>query len=69
MKANFTFRMIGQVCFYLLVLTFISCTVKVDMDNEDLIPRKELFSNPERSSPQLSPDGKLLAYMASDNLG
>jgi dipeptidyl aminopeptidase/acylaminoacyl peptidase len=32
----------------------------------DLIPREVLFGNPERASPKLSPDGKLLAYLAPD---
>src|SRR5579885_2976623 len=31
-----------------------------------LIPREVLFGNPEKSSPQLSPDGKMLAYLAPD---
>lgn len=31
-----------------------------------LIPRKELFGNPERAQPSLSPDGKQLAYLAPD---
>ncbi len=31
-----------------------------------LIPRAVLFGNPERASPRLSPDGKLLAYLAPD---
>src|SRR6201997_3043561 len=31
-----------------------------------LIPRKVLFGNPERSSPQISPDGAMLAYLAPD---
>ncbi len=30
----------------------------------DLIPREVLFGNPERSTPRLSPDGKMLAYLA-----
>src|SRR5262245_44337695 len=29
-----------------------------------LIPRKVLFGNPDRASPQLSPDGKFLSYLA-----
>lgn len=33
----------------------------------DLIPRAMLFGNPERVSPQLSPDGKQLAYLAPVN--
>jgi dipeptidyl aminopeptidase/acylaminoacyl peptidase len=32
----------------------------------DLIPREVLFGNPERTSPQLSPDAKMLAYLAPD---
>jgi dipeptidyl aminopeptidase/acylaminoacyl peptidase len=31
-----------------------------------LIPRDILFGNPERTSPQLSPDGQYLAYIAPD---
>jgi dipeptidyl aminopeptidase/acylaminoacyl peptidase len=31
-----------------------------------LIPRETLFGNPERSRPQLSPDGKYLTYIAPD---
>jgi dipeptidyl aminopeptidase/acylaminoacyl peptidase len=31
-----------------------------------LIPRDVLFGNPEKSSPQISPDGKYLAYLAPD---
>ena len=32
-----------------------------------LIPREILFGNPARSRPQLSPDGKYLAYLAPDD--
>ncbi|HEY9641082.1 MAG TPA: S9 family peptidase [Coleofasciculaceae cyanobacterium] len=32
-----------------------------------LIPRDVLFGNPERARPQLSPDGKYLAYIAPDD--
>ena len=31
-----------------------------------LIPRQVLFGNPQKTSPQLSPDGKYLAYIAPD---
>jgi dipeptidyl aminopeptidase/acylaminoacyl peptidase len=31
-----------------------------------LIPREILFGNPERANPHLSPDGKMLAYLAPD---
>ncbi len=32
----------------------------------DLIPREVLFGNPERASPKLSSDGRMLAYLAPD---
>ncbi len=32
-----------------------------------IIPRETLFGNPEKASPQLSPDGKQLTYLAPDN--
>ena len=32
-----------------------------------LIPRKVLFGNPERSGAEISPDGKMLSYLAPDN--
>ena len=32
-----------------------------------LIPRKVLFGNPVKTSPQIAPDGKRLAYLAPDN--
>jgi hypothetical protein len=32
-----------------------------------LIPRETLFGNPDRASPQISPDGKRLAYLAPVN--
>ena len=31
-----------------------------------LIPRSVIFGNPERALPQISPDGKMLAYLAPD---
>lgn len=31
-----------------------------------LIPRETIFGNPERSGPQLSPDGSMFAYLAPD---
>jgi dipeptidyl aminopeptidase/acylaminoacyl peptidase len=32
-----------------------------------LIPRDVLFGNPDKASPQISPDGKFLAYLAPDD--
>ncbi|MDJ0556857.1 MAG: S9 family peptidase [Microcoleaceae cyanobacterium MO_207.B10] len=39
-------------------------TEKTTTELPPLIPRDILFGNPERSNPQLSPDGKYLAYIA-----
>lgn len=36
-------------------------------DPPPLIPRDILFGNPQRTSPQISPDGKYLAYIAPDD--
>ncbi|MBI3406871.1 MAG: S9 family peptidase [Planctomycetes bacterium] len=36
-------------------------------DEPPIIPRTILFGNPEKTSPQLSPDGKALAYIAPDD--
>ena len=35
--------------------------------SKPLIPRKALFGNPDRVSPQLSPDGKRLSFLAPVN--
>lgn len=34
--------------------------------NNPLIPRKVIFGNPEKADPRISPDGKMLAYLAPD---
>src|SRR5262245_37017398 len=39
-------------------------TVRGDLP--PLIPRTVLFGNPEKANPQISPDGKHLAYVAPD---
>ena len=36
------------------------------MNDVPLIPRRVLFGNPEKASPRISPDGKMLAYLAPD---
>jgi dipeptidyl aminopeptidase/acylaminoacyl peptidase len=48
----------------LLVLSFVGLA---SAEEPALIPREVLFGNPERTSPELSPDGKLLAYLAPDD--
>ena len=36
------------------------------LDLPPLIPRDDLFGNPEKASPNISPDGTRLAYLAPD---
>jgi dipeptidyl aminopeptidase/acylaminoacyl peptidase len=36
------------------------------MPQSPLIPRQVLFGNPEKASPEISPDGTMLAYLAPD---
>jgi dipeptidyl aminopeptidase/acylaminoacyl peptidase len=42
-------------------------TAFASADEPALIPRDVLFGNPERASPEISPDGKYLAYLAPDD--
>lgn len=53
---------------YHLVTWFLLCLAvpMVRAELPTLIPRQVLFGNPVKASPQLSPDGKLLAYLAPD---
>ncbi len=52
-----------------LGLTLSACMGLVTIARADLpplIPREVFFGNPDRASPQISPDGKRLAYLAAD---
>src|ERR1043165_629317 len=51
-----------------LLLSLVSATT-LAADVPRLIPRELLFGNPERSTPQLSPDGKRIAWLAPDDHG
>src|ERR671932_34279 len=50
-----------------LALLLVPATVRAA--EAPLIPRKVLFGNPVKASPRVSPDGKLLAYLAPDKKG
>ena len=50
----------------LLVASSFAAAAPAAADPPPLIPRDVLFGNPERTSPQLSPDGKKLAWLAPD---
>lgn len=56
MKRFFT----GASLFALLSLIFISCAPK----EEAVIPRADFFSNPEKASLRVSPDGAYISYLA-----
>ncbi|PLX27611.1 MAG: S9 family peptidase [Ignavibacteria bacterium] len=56
MKRLFT----GASVVVLLSLVFISCAPK----EEALIPRADLFGNPEKASLRISPDGAYISYLA-----
>jgi len=47
-----------------VLLPFVLATLA--LAQTPLIPRADLFGNPERSSPEISPDGTMLAYLAPD---
>lgn len=46
-----------------------SAVVAKATTSTEIIPREVLFGNPEYASPTLSPDGKLLSYLAPDANG
>ena len=48
----------------LAVLASCSTPPKTGIPAADLIPREILFQSPERANPQISPDGKKLAFLA-----
>ncbi len=53
---------------------FITCFLFISTDSSltqaaELIPREALFSNPKHQNPQLSPDGKRLAYLSPHDNG
>jgi dipeptidyl aminopeptidase/acylaminoacyl peptidase len=50
-------------------LLFLALTTVASAQLPDLVPRKVLFGNPEYLSPQVSPDGKMLAWIAPDKSG
>ncbi|MEX2318119.1 MAG: S9 family peptidase [Pirellulales bacterium] len=56
----------SEFVLWLMVLAVLlsGCGKPYKIENTKLVPRDVLFGNPQRSQPQLSPDGKWLSYMA-----
>jgi dipeptidyl aminopeptidase/acylaminoacyl peptidase len=58
----------SRSCFLLaLTVVVLAPAVPVRADQPPLIPRKVLFGNPTKASPQISPDGKHLSFLAPDD--
>ena len=52
---------------FLLLVLLAACAAQAELPA--LIPRGILFGNPERADPQISPDGKQIAWLAPDKNG
>src|SRR6516225_2125478 len=55
-----------QTLAFLVIFVFSTEASSAFAQVPPLIPRDVLFSNPEKTSPRISPNGKLLAYLAPD---
>ncbi len=51
----------------MLTLSLLSCSKATRVSEPQIIPRTVIFGNPERGSPQLSPDGTMMSYLAPVN--
>lgn len=49
---------------FVLILIISGVLQSCSTTDRDLIPREVLFGNPEKTRPRISPDGKMLAYVA-----
>ncbi|MDQ6779919.1 MAG: S9 family peptidase [Candidatus Eremiobacteraeota bacterium] len=58
-----------MVATLLAMLAMLTVPTESHADLPTLIPRAVLFGNPEKASPTISPDGRLLAYLAPDDKG
>jgi dipeptidyl aminopeptidase/acylaminoacyl peptidase len=61
--------MIFIIIFSYLLTPALQAENRAMPDASALIPRRLLFGNPEKTTPKLSPDGNLLAYLAPDAQG
>lgn len=55
----------GRLCTVILVIA-LGSSGAVQAELPPLIPREVFFGNPDKANPQISPDGKRLAYLAAD---
>ena len=64
MRRHLPSRTVGAVVLFALSLAPVRA---LRADAPPLIPREVLFGNPEKVNPQISPDGKRLAWIAPDD--
>jgi dipeptidyl aminopeptidase/acylaminoacyl peptidase len=62
-----TFRLRGPWLAAIVMVTLAKTVSTAQAELPPLISREILFSNPERTEPKLSPDGKRLAWLAPDS--
>ena len=67
-RRPFRARSVPEMKKSLLLLSFF-CLTTLHAELPPLIPREILFGNPERSHPEISPDGKQIAWLAGDKSG
>src|SRR5262245_25300995 len=56
----------SMICKLLSVILLILIALPVHAELPTLIPRNVIFGNPVKTSPEISPDGKFLSYLAPD---
>lgn len=56
----------SRIAFKVVSLFFLLTVAAFAQAQSTLIPRSVIFGNPERTSPQISPDGIMLGYLAPD---
>jgi len=61
------FKRISGILVLLCIATTISAVLAEEKFATQLIPREVLFGNPEKTHPQISPDGNQLGYLAPVN--
>ena len=61
-----TRRIAAKLCIVIGALALAAAVSPARAELPPLIPREVIFGNPEKTGPQLSPDGKVLAYIAPE---
>jgi len=62
-------RTVAATMLFIVVFLLFSAALPVSAELPELIPREALFGNPTRTGPRISPDGKMLTYIAPSKEG